>query len=376
LQRVRIALYIILGLALASLQPEWAENVAASAAAVVLECLPYLAASALAATLLHGRAPTLLAYLGCGCEGGPSARSIPAAIATALLFGPLLALARLVIAALIARRFAHPAHEHGTTLADALVSLAPIALLAASAAAIASSLGIASQPIIVQLIFGLVLGACASPCALGGIALASSLHTASPFASYAVLATAGFIDIRRWLPRSTTAGHDALAYTLVAGSAAMAVYHGGAQLVNPRLTPALFACVPYFAILAFRARGRKNAAARVTAAALSAAVVIGAPTPTYRATETTLSDTFAGESIEFTGRYVRTGSNAFVERYAITCCRADAAPIALELAQPLGARDTTWTTVVGSIATIDGRNVLRVRSYRAIPPPPDPFIYR
>ena len=57
MQHVRIVLYVVLGLALALLQPAWAENVLACSAAIAIECLPYLVASALAAPLLRAAAP-------------------------------------------------------------------------------------------------------------------------------------------------------------------------------------------------------------------------------------------------------------------------------------------------------------------------------
>ena len=65
-----------------------------------------------------------------------------------------------------------------------------------------------------------------------------------------------------------------------------------------------------------------------------AAAVVGAPAPRYEATETTLTDLFAGERLTFTGELVRDASSAAMVRYAITCCRADASPICVRLAAP------------------------------------------
>src|SRR5271165_6598067 len=109
---MRVAMYVAGALAFAALDPLRGQNALASAAGIILECLPYLCASAVLAPLLRIRARTLLAYAGCGCGTGPSARSIPAAIAVAWLFGPWIAFGRLIAASLIARRGAEDAHVH------------------------------------------------------------------------------------------------------------------------------------------------------------------------------------------------------------------------------------------------------------------------
>ena len=374
---VRIAIYAALALALTALDPQPVENVVASAAAILLECLPYVCASAVAAPLLRGRAAAWIAYAGCGCGSGASARSIPAAIATALLFGAPVALGRVALATLAAVRGRGDAtHCHERTLADDIVALAPSALLAALAATIAPDLDLAARPLVAQLLGGAILGVFASPCALGGVALAASLHAASPAAAYAVLCTAGIVDMRRLLPRVRAYGGDAGAYVLIAIACAIAGFDGGARLVNPRLCVALFACVPFLAIAAYRVRDSRNVVARTLAAALVVAVVLGAPPPTYRATETTLAQAFPGEAIDFTGQYALGARGAIVERYAITCCRADAAPVALALARALPLRDDAWVRVRGTIAIAGDRTVLRTNAYRAIAPPRDPFIYR
>ena len=61
-----------------------------------------------------------------------------------------------------------------------------------------------------------------------------------------------------------------------------------------------------------------------------AGVMVAAPPPAYTMTETTLTDLFPGERLDFTGRLARNGDSAALVRYAITCCRADATPVAVD----------------------------------------------
>ena len=65
----------------------------AASASALFEATPFLFAGVLLARLLR-RSRTLVEYLGCGCGRGPSARSLPAAAATWLVFGPFVAVAR------------------------------------------------------------------------------------------------------------------------------------------------------------------------------------------------------------------------------------------------------------------------------------------
>lgn len=370
-------MYVAGTLAIAALDPLRVENVLASAAGIVLECLPYLCLSALLAPLLRSRARTLLAFAGCGCGRGPGARSIPAALAGAWLFGPWIAFARVAVASFVAQLAAnHDDHSHADSLGSELVALAPSALLAALAATFAPEIHLAAQPLPVQVVCGCLLGIVASPCALGGVALAASLHSHAPVAAYGVLATAGIVDLRRWLPRFHVDGDDVIAYALTAGACALVAFEGGARLVNPKLAIALIACIPICAVAAWRARGLRSAAAVCMSSVLLIVIIIGAPAPSYHATETTLTDAFAGESIDFTGQYVHNDRNAAIERFAITCCRADAAPVSLVLAKPLRVGDGAWVRVSGTLAQTGDRLTLRVQKAQAIVPPRDPFIYR
>jgi hypothetical protein len=369
-------MYVAAALACAALDPALVENVLASAAGIVLECLPYLCASALLAPLLGKRAHVLLAYAGCGC-GTAGARSIPAALAAAWLFGPWIAIARLAAASLVAFRRDDGPHVHRISLAGGVVGLAPHAALAAIATlAVPDLLHVPTQAPLVQIALGCAFGLFASPCALGGVALAASMHVHAPLAAYAVLATAGVVHLPLKQSHVEHSREDPRAYLLLACAGALVAFQGGGGFVHPKLGAALLACVPVCAHAAWKSRTSRSTLAVAIAFALLLVVVVGAPRPSYRATETTLSDAFAGEAIDFTGQYVRDGLNAAIERDAITCCRADAAPVSLSLAAPLNARPGDWLRVTGTLVQSNDGLVLRVRNLARIAPPSDPFIYR
>jgi hypothetical protein len=131
------------------------------------------------------------------------------------------------------------------------------------------------------------------------------------------------------------------------------------------------ACLAY----AWRARHVRVARESIVAVALVAAVALGAPAPHYVAGDTTLADGFPGERLTFIGVYLRTPSS--LVRYAITCCRADAAPIVVRLTHPLALRPRTWVRVSGRLQAAR-RDSLRLvpENVRAIAPPSDPFVYR
>jgi hypothetical protein len=95
---MRVAIYVALLVACIAAAPELTRAALASAAAVLFETLPFTAAAALLAPLLGRFAPAVVAFAGCGCGPGPGARSIPAAVACAAVFGPHVALARWIAA--------------------------------------------------------------------------------------------------------------------------------------------------------------------------------------------------------------------------------------------------------------------------------------
>jgi hypothetical protein len=375
---VRPAIYVAAIIALAACAPQTARMLLACAASIILESLPYLAASTLLGPLAGRHARALAAYAGCGCGIGPSARSLPAAIATAALFGAPAALARLAAATLVARARPGKAHAAHPSLLDELRRLAPAALLGALAMLVAPALGLTHRPAVLAFGLGVILGAVASPCALGGVALAAALRASAPWAAYGVLCSAGTFDLYAWRrAHAHPALRDPLAYAAIAAACALvAARHGGA-LVHPHLALPLAATAVLCTWSAWCARASGQRACRPLVAALLLAIVVGAPVPAYLATETTLADGFAGERIAFTGVAVHERARSALVRYAITCCRADAAPIAIALDRNLANVSGRWMHANGTLQTTrDGTLQLHVQQLTPITPPSDPFVYR
>ncbi len=377
---VRVPLYAVAALAAALLVPPTAGRAAlAATAAVLLEATPFLMLAAALARLprLGGLAP----YLGCGCGPGPSARSIPAAWLTALAFGPWIAAARLAAAALLAGLRPAPggcAPSHPPGLLAELRALLPAALLAGAIAPLLPLLDAGRQPPLIQGALGAALGWAFAPCALGSVAIAAALHGRAPIAATAYLCIAGVVDLRA--PRRDAphrhATPDALAWLLLALALAIAGLQHGAALVHPMLAPALLAGGAFALIAAGRAGRIGRPTLRWAPLLMLLGILINAPAPQYRATATTLGGLFAGERLSFTGRLVRARTASAVVRFAITCCRADAAPIVVRLAHAPRLRAGTWLRVEGSIVErADGFRLLAQR-ITPIAPPRDPFVYR
>jgi hypothetical protein len=365
-------------LAVAAIAPDFLRTLCACFASIVFESVPYLAGSALLAPLAGRHARLISAYAGCGCGGGPAARSIPAAIATAVLFGVPIACARICAAAALSRWFSHDERAHrAPDILGELHALAPAAIVAAAIAPLAHSLGFDRLSPAFEFVAGVALGALASPCALGGVALAASLRVTAPIATLGILCTAGIVDVYALLRRKPHVhASDPWAFGALALACVLVALRGGAALVHPRIVPALALVALYCVVAAWRARDRSSISARVIAGVVLAAVVIGAPAPVYRATETTLEGAFAGERVDFTGVAVHERGRSALVRYAITCCRADAAPIVLAIDRNTAHVQGTWMHASGVFE--DDGPTLRLRVARLVPvaPPSDPFVYR
>jgi hypothetical protein len=364
-----------LAIAVIAIAPQSAMTVSAAATSVVLEALPYLAVAAIAAPVVGRFARVLVAYAGCGCTAGPSARSIPAAIATAALFGLPVAAARVVVASLAARMTATKNHDAHVDVLGDVAALLPAALLAAVIMLVLPVLPLAALPVAALFVGGAILGVVASPCALGGVALAASLHARSPVAAAGVLCTAGLLP-NLWRRHAHDAMHDPWAYgALGLACALVAAQHGG-MLVHPRMAIPLALTACMCLVLAWRVRSHRARAPRWFAFAALAAVVIGAPAPLYRGTETTLADGFAGERVDFTGVAVAEHGNSALVRYAITCCRADAAPVAVALDRNLAGESGRWMRASGTLERDGTQLRLHAEQLTPIAPPADPFVYR
>jgi hypothetical protein len=377
---VRIALYAAALAALATLfSPESVRSAVATSASALFEAAPFLLAGIVAARFL--RHPHAVAYLGCGCAAGPSARSLPAAAATWLLFGPLVAVARFAAALVVARLFRCDSRRSGCPHASnwlaEFATLLPSALLAGAATQVAAAIDPAKLSPLLGAAAGALLGLTAAPCGLGAIAVAGALRAQAPIAAAAFLCVAGIVDLRALTPRTHSEnGHDALGYILlIAAFAIVALGHGDA-LVNPALAPLLAVCAAAALIAAIAYRREQSAARRWAPALMLIGALAGAPPPQYHATETTLTDLFAGERLTFTGALTRNGAESALVRYAITCCRADAAPVVVRLDRAPRYATGSWLSVDGRIESIGGDLRLVVRSTQRIAPPVDPFIYR
>ncbi len=351
-----------------------------TSAATLFESAPFiLAALVLTQTPVRWNA-RLDAYLGCGCGVGPSARSLPAAAATCLVFGPLVAGARLAGALLIerlqrARRICD--HEHHRSLLAELHVIAPVAALGACAALILPAIVPTHAPASVSFVAGALFAFVTAPCALGAVGLAAAMRSAMPLTAAGFLCVAGILDVRSWMRRgSTHASHDALAYALVALACALVAAHGGGGLVHPKLAVALWPCAGAAAWFAWRYRTHVCGKMRAAPIVMLAGALLSAPLPHYHATETTLADAFAGERVDFTGVLTRTGSAATLVRYAITCCRADAAPIVVRLLQAPGTTVRGWVHARGVMVARGSDLRLRAEQLQMIGAPADPFVYR
>jgi hypothetical protein len=379
---VRIALYAAATLAVAAaFSPAVLTGALAAAASVLSEATPFLLAGAIAQSLL--RNDRLVAYAGCGCACGPSARSIPAAVATALVFGVWVALARLLAATVVATTVSRPTRRHARApqrplLLEDLRGLVAAALLAGCASQLTAYVDVRTLSPAVAVLVGIAAGFAAAPCALGAVAIAAALHARAPCAAAGFLCIAGVVDLRAVLGHpSDDGGADSTAYLMLSIALAVVAARHGDALVRPAIAPLLALCAAIALGCAVRYRSRRNPSARLAPAIILAGALIAVPPPAYTVTETTLTDIFPGERLVFTGRLASKGNSAALVRYAITCCRADAAPVAVRLDAMPRLRPGTWIRASGSIeetAASDFR--LRVSHLDAVTPPADPFIYR
>jgi hypothetical protein len=376
---VRIALYAGALLAAATLStPDALRCALATSASALFEAAPFLLAGIIAGRLL--RHSNAMAYLGCGCTAGPSARSLPAAAATWLLFGPLVAAARVGAPVAVARLNRHerpPDCPQPPDLLGEFATLLPPAILTGAATQFAAAVDPAKLPPMLSAAAGAMLGFTTAPCGLGAIALAGALRIQAPIAAAAFLCVAGIIDLRA-LRRATHSdeGHDALAYALLAAAFGIVASRRGDALVHPAITPLMAACAGAALICAIAHRRERSPARRCAPILMLAGAMIGAPPPQYHATETTLADLFAGEHLTFTGTLARSGAQSALVRYAITCCRADASPVVVRLDRAPRFATGSWLRVDGRIESIGGKLRLVAGSTQRIAPPTDPFIYR
>ncbi|HEV2261369.1 MAG TPA: hypothetical protein VGR69_03655 [Candidatus Rubrimentiphilum sp.] len=344
---------------------------------MLLESVPFILAGAFCARIL-ARSSHVTAYLGCGCGSGPAARSFPAALAAWFIFGPWIALGRFGLAAIVdaaafrKRSRAHHEQQPATLMHElvfpALASATCVPMLPAIA-------GMHAPPALLFAISAIVAFASA-PCALGSISMAAAMRAAAPAAAAGFLCVAGIFDWRTWRKSTpNVSAHDFLAYSTAAIACAIIAARHGGSLVNPRIAITLWPSAVALAVFAWRHRNATYARLRLAPAIMFVGCVLGAPPPSYHATETTLVDAFAGEHLDFTGEVARNGSATMLVRYAITCCRADAAPVAIRLDNAPTLR-SGWFRASGSLIERDEGLRLKIDRIESIPRPSDPFIYR
>jgi hypothetical protein len=380
---MRTVLYGVAVLALTILfAPDAIRSALAASASALFEATPFLFASLVIAGVLPRRLYAL-EYLGCGCARGPSARSLPAAAATWLIFGPAVAVARYVAALSVAhlldrraRSGESTAHEHPALL-DELGTLILPALLAGAAMQLCSGVDAHRLSPAGSAFFGAMLGFVAAPCGLGAVALAGALRGPAPVAAAALLCVAGIVDLRALRPiPHRRSSHDAFGYALLALALGLVAWRRGGDLVHPAMSLPIGCCASGALIYAFKHRRERAAAGRTAPALMLAGALIGAPPPQYHVTETTLTDLFAGERLTFTGTLLHQDGAGALVRYAITCCRADASPIVLRLDHPPHYPAGTWLRVDGRIENTGGEFRLAPDAIERIAPPSDPFVYR
>lgn len=229
-----------------------------------------------------------------------------------------------------------------------------------------------------QAAIGAALGFASAPCAIGAVAFAAALRVHAPVAAVAFLCIAGIADVHTLFAHTgrTHRRPDALGYLLGAVAlVTLARTHGG-SLVHPAFTAALYACAAAFAILAIRFRSSCSRRARIAPALMLAGTLGAAAVPAYHSTETTLVQLFPGERVTFTGTLTSDGKHEGLVRYTITCCRADAAPVAVRLGRILSFRPGSWVRVDGIVIGASGDLALLPQCAVAISPPGDPFLYR
>ncbi len=367
-----------LALALVS-SPDAIRTALATSASALVEATPFVFAGVALGSVLR-RCGSVVAHLGCGCSSGPSARSLPAAAATWLTFGPLVAAARYCAALLVARVVRARGETHDDERPYPLAELGavlPAALMAGASAQLLGGLDPARLSPLAGAAIGAALGFCAAPCGLGAIALAGALRVHAPVAAAGFLCIAGIVDLRALRRRShAQSDHDALAYALLAAACAIVAWRHGDALVHPALALPIWGCAAAALFCAARYRRRQCAIARIAPGLMLAGALIGAPPPAYHATETTLAELFPGESLSFAGTLTCENHACALVRFAITCCRADATPVVVRLSAapryPLG----SWLRATGRIDDVRGEPRLVAQSIRRIAPPLDPFIYR
>jgi hypothetical protein len=376
-----------LGALAACVPPATLANVVATAASTLFEAAPFLLIAADLGPALPSRLRDWpAALLGCGCGKLPGALSLPATALCVLSFGPAVALLRWSCALGVARLRPHGASAlHARSLFEELSAVAGPALLGAllTTALRSAVFGnvLAAAPAPALFLTGVITGMLA-PCTLGSIAFAASVHASMPALAAGVLCSTGLLA----LPRVGAPQHQLQTpvkrgiaaqplYAAMAIACASVALRGGATLVHPKLVPwiALGALVAARRALCAQARVPRSASIAVFA---MLATALSANAPARENTPASAFDALVvGERVHLCAQ-VTGEPRATLVRYAITCCRADAAPVAVRLDRALSVRAGTWVALDGTVVADAGGRLVHVVEVRPIRPPADPFLYR
>jgi hypothetical protein len=373
------AFFIICAAAVLAIVPIPAlQLVLATAASTLFESTPFILAGVLLAGIAPRRGLKVASFLGCGCSGGPGALAFPVFAATLFSLGPYVAVLRWLAALGVAcaRKSADGTHSHPAAGSE-LLALLPFAMASgALLGALPAHLIREAPPLVAALGVALICFICA-PCGFGAIALAVTLHRVAPVAAIAAMSIAGVCDLRALrIARKKAPAHDSLAYAIASLACLLLAWHHGNTLVNPRFVIPLFASGAVLAWLAYRHRTERGAALRTAPTLMLVLSILSAPPPVYYASETTLADAFAGESLDFRGAIAKSNGTTSLVRYAVTCCRADAQPVSVRLASRLSEPAGQWIHAQGRLVRTDDGLDLGITRYEREPAPADPFLYR
>jgi hypothetical protein len=379
-----------------------------------------------AEALPAGRWRFLAGLGGCGCGTlVPGALSLGAIGLCWLAFGPAVTLARagLAAASIFCRR--GPGGTAATRAPDAfaeLLALAPGAAIATLLAAVVATHApeVSATPAgrAAAFVAGLLLG-CAAPCGTAAVAIAAAFAPHLACAAAGVLVTGGIVPRSDYLrpaarclrsvarclrsmdrgrrcvdrdplsmarcPPSRSPGcvpnddtragwGSVVARSSLAMALATLAVSGPSGFINPRLVPLAGGA----AVVALAGLRRRTAARGgvLVPAMLFLALAVRSPEPSYVASETQLDDAFAGERVAFTGVAHRQGATTILQRFAITCCRADASPLSVRITSALAVPDGSWISARGTLESMPGGLAMHANQWRRIEPPADPFVYR
>jgi hypothetical protein len=217
-----------------------------------------------------------------------------------------------------------------------------------------------------------------TPCAMGALALAAGLHASAAPLALGVLWSAGLLPASDFHSNRPTIMRveGRFVYLVISLSCLIVALEGGAGLVHPKLIPLVAGGTLVALIAAFGPPERVRFEALFASLLMLAAPILHAPTPTYDPGETTLENIYPTQELMFTGVLSGHHDAATLLRYAVTCCRADASPLALRLDRRPRERDGAWIEAEGFVERDAGGLRLHVRRYRRIEQPSDPFLYK